>query len=171
MDNITISPQRMLGDISIDCTIREQHADPYTLTGHPVEQGAQVSDHMYREQAQLVFEIGFTNSSEQAGGDESYVVNKYQEILKLQATREPMTITTGKRTYQNMVILNPAVTTDEKTEAVLMVTVTCREVIIVQTTTTSVPPADVQADPAKTSAVQDRGTIQPRPAALSPAGG
>jgi hypothetical protein len=136
-----------------------------------VQQGAAIGDHMYREPAQLVFEIGFSNASEQAAGSNSYVVQKYEALLKLQATREPLVIVTGKRTYQNMVVLALAVTTDQESEAILACTATCEEIIIVATQTVTVPPADVQADPAKTGPVQARGTVQARPAALSPAGG
>lgn len=167
-DTITISPRRKLGPIFIDCTIEEAHSDELAITEHPVEQGAAIADHAYRRPASLVFRIGFSNSSRQAGGDESYVTTKYAEILALQQSREPFSVITGKRSYSNMLIAGLAVTTDEKTEAVLIAVVTCREVIIVQTQTTSVPPTADHAEPEKTAAVQDRGSVQPRPAALSP---
>lgn len=170
IESITISPQRMLGEIAIDCTIREQHADDYTATDHPLEQGAASSDHVFRNPARLAFDIGFSNSSELAGGDNSYVIQKYEALLALQATREPMAIVTGKRTYKNMIILGLGVTTDQETEAVLMCTATCRELIIVQTQVTTVPPAAVHANAAKTGAVQNKGTVQAAPASLSPTG-
>lgn len=170
-ETITISPQRKLGDILVDCTIEEQHTDQLTITKHPVEQGAQISDHAYNEPAELVFHIGFSNSSAEAIGSESYVNDKYAEILALKQSRIPFSVVTGKRNYDNMLIRALGVTTNQATDATLMATVTCQQVIIVQTQTTTVPPSDVHADPAATAPVQDRGSVQPKSAALSPVGG
>lgn len=169
MQSITISPQRMLGDIQIDCTIEEAHTDTLTITDHPVEKGANISDHAYRNPAEVVLRIGFSNSSSQAGGDEGYVQQVYEDILTLQQLREPFSVVTGKRSYDNMLIRALGVTTDEKTEAVLSCTVTCREVIMVQTQVTSTAPSSAQADPQKTGSVQNGGTKQLQPATLSPA--
>lgn len=169
-ETITLSPQRKLGDILLDCTVEEDHTDDLTITGHPVEQGAQVSDHAFREPSVVVLSVGFSNSSVQAGGDESYVRNRYDDILTLQRSREPFTIVTGKRTYQNMLIRGIAVKTDQTTEAVLSARLTCREVIIVQTQTVAVPDSAVQADPKKTAAIQNAGTQVAQPATMSPTG-
>lgn len=170
IESITISPQRSIGNLDIDCTIREQGTDVYTPTNHPVEQGAAITDHVYRNPSQLVMEIGFSNSSAQAGGSNDYVNQTYADLLAMQGDRLPLTIVTGKRTYQNMIITSLAVTTDETTEAILACTVTCREIIIVQTQVTTVGPSDVQAEPQKTADPLDRGTVQPIDAALSPDG-
>jgi len=167
---ITISTRRRLQDIDIDCTIQESHNDTLTVTDHPVQQGASISDHAYLNPAQLVMQIGYSNSSRLAAGNENYVSDKYQELLDLQASREPFSVATGKRVYDNMLIAGIAVVTDEKTEAVLMCSVTLRQVIIVETETVAVPPADQQAAPENTAAVQNTGTVQPKPAALSPPG-
>lgn len=169
-ENITISTRRRLRDLDVQCTIEEQHDDQLTVTDHPVEQGAAISDHAYLNPSRLVMQIGYSNSSREAGGDENYVADKYAEILALQAEREPFSVGTGKRVYDNMLITGLAVVTDEKTEATLLVTVTMRQVIIVETQVVAVPPADVQANPQNTAAPVNTGQVQPKPAALSPPG-
>ena len=183
---ITISPTRKFGGIIIDCSIQEAHTDRMQITDHPVEQGAAISDHAYLQPSEVTIRAGWSNSSLSAVGSavsallsgglqglagDDYVRKTYQSLLDLQATRKPFDIVTGKRTYKNMMFSALAVTTDEKTENALMLVATCRQVIIVQTQTTSVPPADVHTDPAKTAPVQNSGTVQPQPAALSPTGG
>lgn len=167
-ENITISPQRKIGDIDADCTILEQGADTYTPTRHPVEQGAAITDHVYREPATLTMQIGFSNASAQADGSNDYVIEKYKALLALQATRQPLDVITGKRAYKNMIIAGLSVRTDQESEAALLCTCTMTEIIIVTTQVTSVASPDVQADPEQTAATQERGSIQPRPAALSP---
>lgn len=166
--NLTISPRRMLGPIRVQCTIEEVHTDSLTITDHPVERGAAISDHAYKLPAQLVMRVGWSNSSLQALLNPNYVREIYEQLLALQETKEPFDVTTGKRLYKNMLFSALTVTTDQKTESTLMCTATMREVIRVQTRGVSVPPADVQAEPKATAATAQTGVVQPRPATLSP---
>ncbi len=168
-ENITLSPQRTIGGIVIDCTIEETGTDTLTITEHPVEQGAAISDHAYRNPAQLVLRAGWSNSSAQGGGSESYAVDTYARLLALQANRTLIDVVTGKRSYQNMLIQSLAQTTDEKTEAILSVTITLKEVILVSTQTTTLPPASVQASPQQTAEPVSQGTVQAIPTGVTPA--
>lgn len=170
IESITISPQRSIGDLDIQCTIREQHRDDMAVTDHPVEHGADISDHAYKQPAQLVLDIGFSNSSEDAAGDEGYVTSIYEQLRALQNPPQLLEVVTGKRSYQNMLITSIAVVTDEKTEAVLAASVTLREIITVSTQTTTLPDSANQANPSKTAPVQDSGTIQAVPSAVAPTG-
>lgn len=167
-DSILLTPRRMLADIAVQCTLEEQHSDSLTITDHPVERGAPVSDHAYRRPSELVMKVAWSNSSLSARLDPGYVKDVYDKLLALQQTMEPFAVTTGKRKYRNMLIAGLAVTTDAATENVLMVTATLREVIRVQTQVVSVPPADVQANPRATAAPVQTGAAQPRPAVMSP---
>lgn len=168
-DTAVLSPQRTVGDIDIDCTIEEVHSDELTVTAHPVERGAQISDHAFANPMQLVMRMGWSNSSEAAGGDEGYINDRYAKLLTLQKSRELFDIVTTKRSYEDMLCLSLAVTTDQETGAVLMVTGIFREVILVETYTTPVPPAADHATPEATAPTQETGTKQLAPATLSPA--
>lgn len=165
---LTISPRRALGSISIQCVIEERHTDALTITEHPVERGAPISDHAYRRPAEVVVQCGWSNSSRAAGGNGDYVREVYKALLALQESREPFDVSTGKRLYRNMLIASLAVTTDQKSEATLMVVATLREVIRVQTRVVAVPGAEVQANPKATAATHFTGVAQLRPATLSP---
>jgi hypothetical protein len=83
----------------------------------------------------------------------------YGKLLELQKSREPFSIITGKREYENMLIQSISVTTDADTENVLMVILDCREVIIAETETAQVPPSR-QAQAAKTQNTRQGGTKQ-----------
>ena len=69
-----------------------------------------------------------------------------------------------------MLIAGLQVTTDNKTNDVLMVTATCRQIIIVQTKAITLPPASSQADPASTDSTSNTGVKQPAAANPSPGG-
>lgn len=168
--SVTFATQRNIGGFTADVTIAEEHTDELTITEHPVEQGASISDHAYKSPMRVVIRVGYSNSSQGAGGDPGYVTAQYQNFLTLQATRQPFAIVTGKRRYSNMLVQSLAVTTDQTTENALLLTVTCREVIIVATQTATVPPADQHASPQKTAPVTSTGTVQPQPAPANTSG-
>jgi hypothetical protein len=178
-DLITFRPKRAIGSFSGYVTIEEDHSDELTITKHPVERSPTISDHAIKEPAELSIRAGWSNSSLTALGgalldtlngnfgallSPSYAEEIYQKLLALQATREPFDVFTGKRRYKNMLMRTLRTTTSVETENVLIVTATFQEIIIVQTQATTAPPASVQADPAKTSAVQSAGTKQLAPA-------
>lgn len=158
-------PQRRLSssnfDVVADVTVEELHDDRMVITEHPVEQGAQITDHAYKEPARLRLTLGWSNSNPQAGFDPNYARNMYQELLSMQASRELISVVTGKRTYSNMLIEGLRQITTEKTEYALMALMDLQQVILVDTSTTAVPPTSQQADPQDTGAVQDLGTLQP----------
>jgi hypothetical protein len=166
----TIIPARSIGldtdpingNFFVDqVTISEEHEDEMEITQHPVEQGAAISDHAYRQPAELELTCGWSNSGAAARRDENYVETVYQRLLALQQLRVPFSIVTGKRLYRNMLISSLAVTTNQHTETTLMVRARCREVIIVETAVTTLPPPASQANPAKTQEAANRGEVQP----------
>lgn len=155
--------QRNIGGFVADVTIRESPRDRLTTTRNPVEQGAAVTDHSFKEPAELTVVVGYSNSSYQAGGDPNYVQEIYQQFLTLQASRVPFDVVTGKRQYTDMLITMLAEDTDEKTENALFLTVEMREQILVTTQTVSVPPNADQAAPGVTGATTNTGTSQLTP--------
>ena len=164
LEQVYFRPARSIGGFEADVTIEEQHNDSAGITDHPVERGAAITEHAYRNPAQLTVVVGYSNSSSSAGGDSSYVQRIYEQILALQNTYEPFTVVTGKRRYRNMLIQSLATTTDAKTENALILTVSMREIIVVETRSTTVPPAAVQAEPQATQEVASSGAKQAQPA-------
>lgn len=180
------NPARSIGPISIQCTLEEDHYDESTITRHPVEQGAQVSDHAFDEPAEVTIRAGWSNSGLQsiitdvsdaidflssAVLDASpstaafnYADQVYQQLLTLKQSRIPFQIITGKRTYNNMLIRSLAVTTNEKTENALFVTVRCQQIIIVQTQVVPFPDANSQANPQNNAPVSNMGSQNLSPA-------
>lgn len=218
---------RSIGSIVANITVRERHVDELQITDHPIEQGANISDHAFKRPEEVTIECSWTNSSqlpitgllndptasllgsfilgqganigvasankaiggsglpveigtalEQVGqvqalssfatavnsgtGTGTSLVNDvYDQLRKLQISAVPMTIYTGKRRYDNMLITRITVETDRKSENALNATLVCRQVILVQTQTVSVSAPQVdQANPQSTNAPVNNGTVQ-----------
>lgn len=143
--------------------VDERGTDRLTITQHPVEQGAKITDHAYLEPAELTMRMMSTAATPVATGNPNYLANLYADLLALQASRNLLQVVSGKRLYPTMLIASIELTTDEKTENALMIQITCREVIIVQTRATTAAPADQQQNPAKTDTVTETGDKQAKP--------
>lgn len=164
-DLATFKSTRKLADFTAQVTVEEDHEDDLAITKHPVEQGAPITDHAYKEPARLHLLVGWSNSGDgSAEQGDDFVRAVYARLLALQNTREPFSVTTGKREYKNMLFASLGTTTTQETENALIVSASLQEVIIVQTQAVTVPPRDVQADPSQTADTQDAGTKQAVPA-------
>ncbi|TDV39525.1 hypothetical protein C7405_101644 [Paraburkholderia caballeronis] len=102
--------------------------------------------------------------------DSSYVGQVYSQLLALQASRKVFDVTTSRRMYQNMLMTSLSATTDPKTNEVLMVAATCREIFIVTTQSTTLPPTENQANPAATAETANAGTQSAIPGNPAPGG-
>lgn len=181
--DVLLSPQRGFGKFIPQVVVKESHLDNLTITRHPIETGAPISDHAYMEPAELTIHCGWAPSApalpgplgalvpvsqgliagvaQLFGEGGGYLETLYEEMLKLQAEREPITVTTGKRSYENMLIESIAVDTDERSENILMVALTFKQVIIVRTETSGGEAEEDQEQPEDTATPSEEGTAQP----------
>lgn len=101
--------------------------------------------------------IGTVNSLLNGSGVDQ-VRATYQQLLELQASRIPFDIYTGKRVYKNMLFRELMTTTESGSENNLIITATCRQVLLVATRTITLAiNTSAQAVPAKTSPTADLG--------------
>lgn len=156
--------QRDIGGFVANVTLEEDHSDEIEISDHPVEQGAEVSDHAFKRPPSVTITAGWSNSSLSALGNPLYVQRVYNQFLGLQASLQPFSISTGKRVYDNMLIKRLSTKTDEKTENSLILTMECRNVQIVSTQTVSGGSGDPKnmKDPVNNAGVVNRGTITVR---------
>lgn len=171
-----------IGGIDVQVDIEETHESVLEVTQHPIESGADITDHSYMRPVELVMRCGWSNSSLQNlvgivsgfvnGVTESasdYVTSVYTRLRKLQASRDVLTVNTSLVNYDNMLITSLQVTRDQRTASVLMVTATLRQVILVAPQTTTVDQSNL-ADASSTAAVQDAGSLTAQLATASPGG-
>jgi len=150
--------RRSIGGIFAQITIDEQHTDEVQITDHPVEAGAPISDHAFARPQQVAITAGWSKATAFDLSAESGV---YGLLLSLQTSFQPFDIYTGKRHYKNMLIERLAVTTDQHNEFSLVANIVCRQVIIVNTTSTTVSGKSdsnsEQTDPEKTATPAGKG--------------
>ena len=262
---------RSFGDFQAEVTVSEQHADDITITSHPVERGANITDHMFKMPSQLTVELGWSaNAAAVLSGDvpitvqsaansqsptnqfqaltkafntfkpivaavggsqavgvlhDSYqalslssslsggtsgqnidalynavsptvaayggssavsllntaytatkkqtvttqkpvqsfvgqkaIIQLYQQLIDLQKSGNLIEVQTGKRLYTDMLIKSLRVTTDQKTENVLLITATLQEIFLVDTVALKMPPNGNMAAPQVTGAITMTGT-------------
>lgn len=162
-------------------TVIEEHHDEMVITDHPVEQGATISDHAYRQPSRLRMRLAwsagmggspfsvsiggitlptlaglFGSLTDDDGGD--FLRSVYAQVLDVMANRELLTILTGKREYANMLIHEVDERTTQETEHSLILELGFREVVIVKTTTLVVDRTAL-SDPATALPTQQRGQV------------
>jgi hypothetical protein len=163
LNPVAILP-RNIGGFIADITVEELHTDKTTITRHPVEQGAAITDHAIIEPSEVTIRAGWSNSSLQSGGDPNYVQQIYAAFLALRASRTLFDIQTGKRFYENMLIEDLTQRTDKDTENSMMLVCRCRQLLIVNTQTVTVPDAANMKSPQINAATQNNGTQALAPA-------
>ena len=94
-----------------DGVMRASHSQHARATEHPIQDGANYSDHIVLEPAHLTLDILMTDvlspyAEGQWVGNSSKSVSCFQTLDNLRAARVPLTVTTRLKTYQNMFILD-----------------------------------------------------------------
>lgn len=163
---------RQLGSLTAAVTISEKHEDDVEITEHPVEVGAQISDHAYVLPSIVTLTVGWSASPASASLTDlkgklfgatpstlSQPKEVYAKLLDMRAKLELLTVVTGKRTYKNMMIRSLQVTTDKDTENVLVVVARLQQIFFVATQT-AILPAATQKQPEATAAILATGKQQ-----------
>lgn len=147
---IPVRPKRQIGTIDVNVVIQENTNDTLTITKQPVQQGASITDHAYKEPTTFSMQILFRDNI-------SLSLSKlYQNLLDLQESRTPFDVITPKRIYHNMLIAVLTQTTDKNTENCLAINISFQEVILVSVTTAIVPRIK-QKNPGATGATENAG--------------
>jgi len=147
-----------------DAFLKIDHERRLTMTDHPVEEGANITDHAYLEPKAVSMEIGMSDVCS------SIVDGQFQErptrsisafatLERLQEERRRLTINTKLATYKNMLIDTITVPDDYTTMYGMKATVFFREIIVAMTDTVTLPNRTSRA-PHKTGNT-NTGTVQP----------
>jgi hypothetical protein len=109
-DELTVTGRQTV-NYFFDAVLKADHQQALRITEHPVQTGANITDHAYIEPAMLVLEIGMSDAMDryiagQYRSNPSKSVSAYETLLELQAKRQPLTVTTRLRKYDNMLIQN-----------------------------------------------------------------
>lgn len=126
-----------------DAFLKMEHTSRLTITDHPVQTGAAVSDHAFLQPRELSMDVAMSNVHEsvvpgQFSGGYSRSVQAWNVLKELQALRVPIQVHTRLGLYQNMLIEVLTAPDDFTTFEGLRCTVTMREIIVAQVTTVQI---------------------------------
>ncbi len=148
-----------------DVTISEVHDDEVTVTQHPVDTGASISDHAIVQPASVTCVFGWSDSSRALNSalDGSILrgmqtsKDVYDRLVELKNQRALLRLSTGKRKYPSVVITKLKVSTTVDTESAAVIEVTFQEVFLVEAKTVSLA-AIRQKNPRKTASKTSGGS-------------
>ena len=148
-----------------DAFLKLDHERKLTITDHPVEEGANITDHAFVEPKAVSIEIGMSDVCSSFVDGQftqrySRSVSAFDTLEKLQADRVPIEIHTKLATYKNMMIETITAPDDYLTRNNLRATVFFREIIVVSTKTAALPDR-TSAMPQKTGST-NVGAVQPQ---------
>lgn len=162
MSSLTMIVSPSYGRFTFDAVFRTDHMANVTLTQHPVQTGAAISDHAYSEPDEVTLEIGMSDAVSYAGTNHS--VNAYSQLRAIMAKREPVTLITRLQSYKNMVITSMSAPDDYTTMNALKATIYFRQVEMVSVSTITVQQkvtASSTAQPTTSSSGSGSSTKKP----------
>jgi hypothetical protein len=132
-----------IGGWFFDAYLSLAHVSNLKITEHPVQTGANISDHAYLEPRELTIEVGMSDIAKdivdgQFSGSWSRSVKAYEKLRDLQSQRIPMQVLTRLGLYKNMMITALSVPDDYKTLYGLRASVTMKEVLVATTKTVKI---------------------------------
>lgn len=151
-----------LGGYFFDAVFNVDTEHSLTITQHPVQTGANISDHAFVNPIRMTMQVGVSDcmayrSGADYGGDgDTKSVEAYRLLCKLQELRTPMQVVTRLNTYQNMLIESIDVSDDVSTLCALKATVNLVQVLVVNVGTEK-----VSARGWTTSAQKKSNEVQP----------
>lgn len=125
-----------IGGYFFDAVFRTELSTNLTITNHPVQGGANISDHCYMEPIRITVELGVSDVgtsliSGQFASAASRAQAAFDALLKMQTDRNPVVVSTKFRTYDNMLIESIGVPEEVKTFSGMRAVVSLKQIIVV----------------------------------------
>ena len=132
-----------VGGLFFDGIMSTETEEQLTITSHPVQSGANISDHAYREPTRITIESVMSDAlgSRVPGQFNSFFeksVTAYRRLLDLQRSRIPVSVQTRLGAYQHMLIESISAPDDVSTRDGLRCTIALREVLVAKVGVTKV---------------------------------
>ena len=142
-----------IGDIVVDASIAETHVLENEITDHPVEQGANISDHSRPMPDSFTMECVVSNTPILPDAAGARPENKpgrakatYEALKKLRDEGTLIDVVTSLVTYKSMVVKAVSIPRDAKTSDALKFSITLKQIRVVKNKlTASVKAAAPQA--------------------------
>ena len=130
-----------IGGYFFDAIFSTDTEHSLTITQHPVQTGANVSDHAFVNPIRISMQVGVSDAmayragADYGGDGSTKSIQAYRLLCKLQELRIPMDVVTRLNTYKNMLIESIEVNDDVSTLCALKATVNLVQVLVVNVST------------------------------------
>lgn len=117
-----------------DGVVRAEHSHEMVITENPVQNGAPISDHMYRKPGRLVLEVRMSDAMQsftpgQWSTNKSKSVSAFQTLVELGRTSTMFAVKTRLWNYNAMVVASVNSDDTHETAGGLKATVTLKEIL------------------------------------------
>ena len=92
LERVFLRPLRSLGGLSFDVVVSEEHEDTLTIAKHPVEQGANISDHAYRNPCKVVIRGASSESTYGLPVWDPYNATLYNALLEQELSFDELSV-------------------------------------------------------------------------------
>lgn len=125
------------GNYYFDAIFSTQISSTNTITSHPIQTGANISDHAIENGDELTFQIGMSDMMEDVNPDVTYTgdstrsINAYNAIKQLKKDRLPISVINKFGTFKNLIIQSLVAEDNSDTVEGLRATVVLKEIFVV----------------------------------------
>lgn len=124
-------PERKISDFEAYIALEEVCTDELEITQHNVQRGSDITDNAYKKPSLLRIDLASSPFTDPLNVT-------YEKLLTLQSELIPMSVVTGKRTYQNMLIKSLVLTNNLNTENIVFASLDLEEIKVVDVQTVNV---------------------------------
>ena len=151
-----------IGGLFFDAVLSTDTTDSLTITSHPVQNGANISDHAFNNPTIISMEIAMSDAmasvlTGQFGGTNSRSITAYRMLRDLKELRIPVQVCTRLDSYSNMLVKEIHVHDDVSTFYGLKASVELQEIFIVDVAATS----DVSKRAWSSAGATNKGSVSP----------
>lgn len=132
------------------------------LTEHPIQNGANITDHVIIHPVTITMEIGMSDCmarmvADQWTGAETKSINAYKKLVELMEARQPLDVKTRLNVYKNMIIRSISVEDNVSTLYGLRASVSMQQIIMA-----NVSDAKVSAREWSSGGETSKGSVSPK---------
>lgn len=124
------------GDIKFDFTMQMDHSVNIVTTSHPVQVGAEVSDHAYREPDEVTLQVAYSDTV--LGSVDGHSMQAFATLETIANERQLVTLITRLKSYPDMLITSISVPDNFQTMYSLRATIIFKKIDIVDVETVQV---------------------------------
>lgn len=134
------------GNYLFDAYFNINHESTLSITEHPIQTGANISDHAFMQPNQLSFEVGMSDVMKDVSNsnyvsfssDATRSINAYKILRQLQSDRVPINLYTKLWDYKNMLIETISAPDTNETAYALKASVILKEIFVASVTTVKI---------------------------------